>query len=55
MDILETIFRIGFWLCIVLWALILLPSVWLRYRRFQRELHGLVIPACHLPPKDDKK
>lgn len=32
-----------------------LTRFWMRYRRYQREIQGLVIPARHMPPKRGEK
>ena len=32
-----------------------LPKFWMCYRRYQREIQGLVIPAQHMPPKKGEK
>lgn len=41
---------VAYLMCLAL----ILPKFWMRYRRYQQEVQGLVIPARHLPPKKVK-
>lgn len=51
MDWLRNFVDIALPVVVIYWLVFLFLPVVQRMRRVQRELHGLVIPACHLPPK----
>lgn len=49
-DFLRPFFDYALVILYLFWLALILPKFLMRYRRYQKELQGLVIPAAHVPP-----
>lgn len=54
-DLLRPFFDYALVILYLFWLALILPKFLMRYRRYQKELQGLVIPAAHMPPVKGQK